>query len=59
MNGSAGGNEARAIGQLTKNLKASLVTEEAPNQLVIRAEVTGLPKYREALPLIRENAPRR
>ncbi len=57
------GNDARrlaAISQIVNELKVSLVTDEAPNQLVIRAEVSGLPKYQDLLPLIRqEMAPRR
>ena len=57
------GNNARElqlIGQLTKDMRVSLVTDEGPNRLVIRAEVSGLPKYRDVLPLIRHGtAPRR
>ena len=53
----AQGNDARElamIGQLAKGTKVSLVTDEAPNRLVIRAEVSGLPKYRDVFPLIRQ-----
>ena len=52
--------ELALAGQLAKDLKVSLVTDEAPNRLVIRAEVSGLPKYRDVLPLIRQSvSPRR
>jgi hypothetical protein len=57
----ARGSDARqlaAIAQLTSATKVSLVTDEAPNRLVIRAEVSGLPKYRDVLPLIRQAATR-
>jgi hypothetical protein len=56
--GMARGREAaqiKLVSQVTKELRVSLVTDEAPNQLVIRAEVSGLPKYRDVLPLIRQN----
>jgi hypothetical protein len=46
--------ELAMIGQLVSTMKVSLVTDEAPNQLVIRAEVSGLPKYQDVLPLLRE-----
>ncbi len=42
------------IGQLARGTKVSLVTDEATNRLVIRAEVSGLPKYRDVFPLIRQ-----
>jgi hypothetical protein len=46
--------------QLVRELKVSLVTDEAPNRLLIRAEVSGLPKFAGLFPLIRGNAaPRR
>ena len=46
--------ELAMIGQIVSTMKVSLVTDEAPNQLVIRAEVSGLPKYQDVLPLLRE-----
>ncbi|MGD9720480.1 MAG: hypothetical protein AB7O59_22030 [Pirellulales bacterium] len=59
----SGGSDAREFalaGKMTRDLKVFVVTDEAPNRLVIRAEVSGLPKYRDVLPLIREHtAPRR
>jgi hypothetical protein len=51
------GDEARrlaAISQIVNQMKVSLVTDEAPNQLVIRAEVSGLPKYRDLLPVLQQ-----
>ena len=41
--------------QLAGDMKVSLVTDEAPNQLVIRAEVSGLPKFRDIMSFILRN----
>jgi hypothetical protein len=55
--GMSQGKDARqmaAISQIVNQMKVSLVTDEAPNQLVIRAEVSGLPKYRDVLPILQQ-----
>jgi hypothetical protein len=44
--------DLKAIGSLTRDSKLSIVTDEAPNQLTIFAEVTGLPKFGAILSLI-------
>jgi hypothetical protein len=46
-----GGNDLRQVAALTSDLKVSLVTDEAANQLTIDAEITGLPKLRSLMPL--------
>lgn len=53
------GRELAAISQIVNQMKVSLVTDEAPNQLVIRAEVSGLPKYRDVLPILQQEIGRR
>ncbi|MBI3839958.1 MAG: hypothetical protein HY288_18710 [Planctomycetia bacterium] len=53
----AKGREARElaiIGDATRDLRVSLVTDEAPNQLTIRVEATGLPKMPAILSLINQ-----
>ncbi len=53
------GQELREIGALVGDMKVSLVTDEAPNRLTIRADVTGLPKFRNLLPLLQGSPGRR
>jgi hypothetical protein len=56
------GNDARElamVSQLVNKMKVSLVTDETPNQLVIRAEVSGLPKYRDVLPILQQELGKR
>jgi hypothetical protein len=48
--------ELRDIAPLVRDLKVSLVTDEAPNQLTITAEVSGLPKFRDIHALLRAQA---
>ena len=50
--------ELDALAQILKDLKVSVVTDEAPNQLTIRADVTGLPKFRELAPLFQKGSRR-
>jgi hypothetical protein len=47
------------VSQLVNKMKVSLVTDETPNQLVIRAEVSGLPKYRDVLPILQQELGKR
>ncbi|MEX2113150.1 MAG: hypothetical protein WD845_08190 [Pirellulales bacterium] len=54
MSGGSDARELAMIAQLVSTMKVSLVTDEAPNQLVIRAEVSGLPKYQDVLPIIQQ-----
>ncbi len=42
----------KAIGTVTRNLKVSVATDEAPNRLTVRAEVTGLPQFRDIVSLV-------
>ena len=42
----------KAIGELAHETKFSIVTDEAPNQLTVRAELTGLPKFQAILSFI-------
>ena len=51
--------ELQTISQLVRDMKVSVTTDEPPNQLTIDAEVTGLPKFHDLLPLIRGNQGRR
>jgi hypothetical protein len=44
--------ELKAIGELARETKFSIVTDEAPNQLTVRAELTGLPKFQSILSFI-------
>ena len=44
--------ELKAVGELAKDMKFSIVTDEAPNQLTVRAELTGLPKFKAILSFI-------
>jgi hypothetical protein len=44
--------QLKSIGAMTRNLKVSVATDEAPNRLTIRAEVTGLPQFRDIVSLI-------
>jgi hypothetical protein len=44
--------EMRMIGALVHEMKISIVTDEAPNRLTIRADVTGLPKFRDIVTLL-------
>lgn len=45
--------ELKSIAPLVRDLKVSLVTDEAPNQFTITAEVSGLPKFRDIHALLR------
>ncbi len=42
----------KAIGTVTRNLKVSVATDEAPNRLTVRAEVTGLPQFHDIVSLV-------
>jgi len=42
----------RMIGALVHDMKISIVTDESPNQLTIRADVTGLPQFRDIVMLL-------
>jgi hypothetical protein len=44
--------EMRIVAAMLADTKASVVTDEAPNRLTIRAEVTGLPKFRDVVTLL-------
>ncbi len=44
--------QLKAIGEMTRETKVSIVTDEAPNQLTVRAELTGLPKFQAILSFI-------
>jgi hypothetical protein len=48
--------ELRDIAPLVRDLKVSLVTDEAPNQFTITAELSGLPKFRDIHALLRAQA---
>jgi hypothetical protein len=52
MSGARGARELKAVGELTRETKFSIVTDEAPNQLTVRAELTGLPKFQAILSFI-------
>jgi hypothetical protein len=43
--------ELAAMSQMLRETKVSLVTDEAPNCLTVRAELTGLPQFRELVQL--------
>lgn len=49
-----GGNDRdlQMVAAMLHDLKASLVTDEAPNRLTIYVDVTGLPKFRDIVTLI-------
>jgi hypothetical protein len=44
--------QLKSIGAVTHNLKVSVATDEAPNRLTIRAEVTGLPQFCDIVSLV-------
>ncbi|MEX0676420.1 MAG: hypothetical protein WD063_05060 [Pirellulales bacterium] len=50
--GGGSSDEMRLIGALVHDMKISIVTDEAPNRLTIRADVTGLPKFRDIVMLL-------
>jgi hypothetical protein len=57
MSGGGSSEEMRVIGALVQDLKVSLVTDEAPNRLSIRADVTGLPQFYKIVALLNGQEP--
>jgi hypothetical protein len=57
MSGGGASKEMRVIGALVQDLKVSLVTDEAPNRLTIRADVTGLPQFHKIVALLNGQEP--
>jgi hypothetical protein len=52
LSGGGSSDGMRLIGALVHDMKISIVTDEAPNQLTIRADVTGLPQFRDIVMLL-------
>ena len=52
LSGGGSSDEMRLIGALVHDMKISIVTDESPNQLTIRADVTGLPQFRDIVMLL-------
>jgi hypothetical protein len=52
MSNGRNASELREAARMADGLKLSLVTDEAPNQLTIAVEATGLPKFRTLMPLM-------
>ena len=49
--------QLKAVGELARDTKFSIVTDEAPNRLTVRAELTGLPKYRDIFSFLERQQP--
>ena len=52
MLGEPSSDELRMIQAIVRDMKVSIVTDEAPNRLTIQADVTGLPKLRDIVVLL-------
>jgi hypothetical protein len=51
--------EMKQAGALVRDLKFSILTDEAPNQLTLTAELTGLPKFRDIVSMLRAQSANR
>jgi hypothetical protein len=49
--------EYRMIQAIVRDMKVSIVTDEAPNRLTIQADLTGLPKFRDIVMLLNGQQP--
>ncbi len=59
LSGDSDDEDMRMIAALLADMKVSVVTDEAPNCLTIRAELTGLPKFRDVVQMLNGGGPRR
>ena len=52
LSGGGSSDEMRLIGALVHDMKIAIVTDESPNQLTIRVDVTGLPQFRDIVKML-------